>query len=245
MSNNPYEAPAHPVKNPFGDIAAHAQPSERMAFIRSTYMHLLGAILAFVFIDAAIIAVFHEQLEPLVRMVMSGWYWLAFLGAFMGVSYIADRWAQSGSSRSTQYAGLGLYVLAEAILFIPLVYMAKEHGPAGAIQSAGLITGIVFAGLTAVVFLTKADFSFLGPALGILGFAAIAFIIAAIFLGMPMLGTWFSIAMVVLASGYILYNTSNILHHYRTDQPVAASLALFSSVGLLLWYVLQMVMNQE
>ena len=240
MSNNPYEAPA----NPYGEFAAHVKPAERIAFIRSTYMHLLGAILAFVFIDAAIIAVFHDQLEPLVRMVTSGWYWLAFLGAFMAVSYVADRWAHSGTSRGMQYMGLSLYVVAEAILFVPLLYMADKYCP-GAIQSAGLITGIVFAGLTAVVFLTRTDFSFLGPALGILGFAAIAFIIAAIVLGMPMLGTWFSIAMIVLASGYILYNTSNILHHYRTDQPVAASLALFSSVALLFWYVLQLVMSQD
>ena len=242
MSQNPYQAPTAEYK--YGDIAAHAPATERMGFIRSTYMHLLGAILAFVFIDAAIIAIFDEQLAPLVGMVTNGWYWLAFLGAFMAVSYIADRWAHSDTSRGMQYAGLSLYVVAEAILFVPLLYVADKHCP-GAIQSAGMITLIVFAGLTAVVFLTRTDFSFLGPALGILGFAAIAFIIAAIVLGMPMLGTWFSIAMIVLASGYILYNTSNILHHYRTDQPVAASLALFSSVALLFWYVLQLVMNSE
>ncbi len=38
--------------------------------------------------------------------------------------------------------------------------------------------------------------------------------------------------MVVFASGYILYDTSNVLHHYRTEQYVAASLALFASVGI-------------
>ena len=242
MSQNPYEAPN--AKHVYGEFAAQASATDRMGFIRSTYLHLLGAILAFVFIDAAIIAVFHDQLEPLVAMVTNGWYWLAFLGAFMAVSYVADRWAHSDTSRGMQYAGLSLYVVAEAILFVPLLYVADTYCP-GAIQSAGLITLIVFAGLTAVVFLTRTDFSFLGPALGIFGFAAIAFIIAAIVLGMPMLGTWFSIAMIVLASGYILYNTSNILHHYRTDQPVAASLALFSSVALLFWYVLQLVMNSE
>ena len=240
--SNPYQAPEY--QNPYAQIAEAAPATERVAFIRSTYLHLLGAVLAFIFIDAAIIGVFGEKLEPMVELVTSGWYWLAFLGAFMVVSWIADAWAHSGSSRATQYAGLGLYVLAESILFIPLLYVANKYCP-GAIQSAGLVTAIVFLGLTAVVFLTKADFSFLGPALAILGFAAIAFIIAAIFLQMPMLGVWFSIAMVVLASGYILYSTSNILHHYRTDQPVAASLALFSSVGLLFWYVLQLFMSQE
>ena len=49
--------------------------------------------------------------------------------------------------------------------------------------------------------------------------------------------------MVVFACGYILYYTSNILHHYRTDQYVAAALALFASVALLFWYVLQIFMS--
>jgi FtsH-binding integral membrane protein len=47
--------------------------------------------------------------------------------------------------------------------------------------------------------------------------------------------------MIAYAAGAILYNTSNVLHHYRPDQHVAASLALFASVALLFWYVLQLV----
>ena len=50
------------------------------------------------------------------------------------------------------------------------------------------------------------------------------------------------LAMIGFACGYILYDTSNILHHYRTDQHVAASLALFASVALLFWYVLRLLM---
>jgi FtsH-binding integral membrane protein len=53
---------------------------------------------------------------------------------------------------------------------------------------------------------------------------------------------WFSAAMIVLACGYILYDTSNVLHHYRTDQYVAAAVALFASVALLFWYVLRIMM---
>jgi FtsH-binding integral membrane protein len=48
--------------------------------------------------------------------------------------------------------------------------------------------------------------------------------------------------MVLVASGYILYHTSNVMHHYHTDQYVAASLALFASVALLFWYVLRLFM---
>jgi FtsH-binding integral membrane protein len=39
-----------------------------------------------------------------------------------------------------------------------------------------------------------------------------------------------------------MYDTSNVLHHYRTDQYVAASLALFASVAMLFFYVLRLVM---
>jgi FtsH-binding integral membrane protein len=72
------------------------------------------------------------------------------------------------------------------------------------------------------------------------GLAAMAVILCMILFGLN-LGVFFSLAMVVLASGYILYDTSNVMHHYRTDQHVAAALALFASVALLFWYVLQIL----
>jgi len=56
------------------------------------------------------------------------------------------------------------------------------------------------------------------------------------------LGIWFSAIMIVFAAGAVLYTTSNILHVYREDQHVAASLALFSSVALMFWYILRLLM---
>ena len=94
------------------------------------------------------------------------------------------------------------------------------------------------------MFVTKTDFSFLKWALVAGGFVALAAIVVGVMMGFS-LGIWFSIAMVVLASGAILYNTSNILHHYHTDQHVAASLALFASVALLFWYVIQIFMHMD
>lgn len=240
MSDNPYQ-PSH-VSHP--ELAKYAAADERIAFIRSTYLHLLGAVVGFVLIDAAIIMTMGDRLDPIVSWVVEGWHWLVFLGGFMAVSWIADHWARSGASREMQYAGLSLYVVAEAILFVPLLYIADRFFP-GAIQSAAIVTLVVFGGLTATVFITKADFSFLRMGLAIAGFAAMALIVVSIVGGFPILGTWFSIAMVVLASGCILYSTSNILHHYRTDQPVAAALALFASVALLFWYVLQLFMSRD
>jgi len=241
MSQNPYQASSSPY------AAEFAKADARASFIRKTYLHLLGAILACIAIDAFILTVFDQQLEPLVRWLTTGrWHWLAFLGGFMAISYIADRWAHSNHSRQMQYTGLAVYTLAEALILIPLLYMATHYMPADAkvLQSAGLVTGLVFGGLTITVFVTKADFSFLKWALVAGSFVALAMIVVGCLAGFS-LGLWFSVAMVVLAAGMILYSTSNVLHHYNTNQHVAASLALFASVALLFWYVLQIFMARE
>jgi FtsH-binding integral membrane protein len=243
MSQNPYQASN--ADYPRSVTAEMATADARAVFIKRTYLHLLGAILACIAIDALILTLFDAQLQPIVGWVTSGWHWLAFLGAFMAVSYIADRWAHSNTSREMQYVGLGVYVLAEALLLIPLLYIAEHFANADVIKSAGLVTAIVFGGLTITVMVTKTDFSFLRWALVAGGFIAMGLIAAGIFLGGFSLGLWFSIAMVILASGSILYNTSNVLHHYNTNQHVAASLALFASVALLFWYVLQIFMSMD
>jgi FtsH-binding integral membrane protein len=243
MSNNPYQ-PSQ-VEYQRDVIAEMANADARTTFIKKTYLHLLGAILACVAIDAILLTFFDEQLAPMVAWVTQGWHWLAFLGGFMLVSYIADRWAHSGTSRQMQYLGLGVYVVAEALMLIPLLWIAEHYSGAEVIQAAGIITGIVFGGLTVVVLLTKTDFSFLRWALVAGSFVALGLIVASIFIGGLTLGIWFSVAMVVLAAGMILYTTSNVLHHYQTSQYVAASLALFASVALLFWYILQIFMHMD
>jgi FtsH-binding integral membrane protein len=134
-------------------------------------------------------------------------------------------------------AGQPMYWLGVMLAFVAVnwVFSGREIG---VIPAAGVTTLVMFAGLTAVAFFTKQDFSFLRGILGIATFAAIALIVVSMLFGFH-LGIWFSAAMVIAACGYILYDTSNIIHHYRTDQYVAAALALFASVALLFWYVLR------
>lgn len=86
--------------------------------------------------------------------------------------------------------------------------------------------------------------SFLRSILMIGGFIALGVIVASIVFGFS-LGMLFAAIMVLFAAGAILYDTSNVLHHYRTDQHVAASLALFASVALLFWYVRQLVRGRD
>lgn len=238
MSNNPYQSP----QAGGWTTAQLASVDERTKFIRNTYLHLAAAMLAFAAIDFVAIALFDEQIGRMTALVTQGWYWMIFLGGVMAISFVADRWAHSNTSRGMQYAGLGVYVVAQSIMFLPLLYIAAHYASPSVIPSAGIMTLAIVVGLTAVVFLTKADFSFMRYALWIGGIVAMGLIIASIFLGFN-LGVWFSAAMIFFAAGSILYTTSNVLHHYNTNQHVAASLALFSSVTLMLWYIIQIFMS--
>lgn len=218
-----------------------ASTDERVAFIRKTYAHLLFAILAFVGIE---VALFATGLAEVIAQAMLSVSWLLVLGLFMGVGWLADWWAHKDTSPGLQYMGLILYVVAEAIIFVPILFIASAYSDPSVIPSAAVTTLLVFAGLTVSVFVTKKDFSFLRTGLMIAGFLAIGLIIAASLFGFS-LGLLFSVAMAALAAGYILYYTSNVLHHYNTNQHVAASLALFSAVALLFWYILRIFMSRD
>lgn len=231
---------ASSYENPFLTVA-DAEADARQSFIRRTYLHLAGAILAFVVLETVLLNT--PGIENLIGLMLGGVGWLITLAAFMGVSWIADKWARSEASQGMQYLGLGLFVVAEAVIFLPLLYLAAfKSGDPALIPMAGIITGLLFAGLTATAFMSGTDFSFLRGALMIGGFVAMGVIVCSILFGFT-LGLVFSAVMVVFAGASILYTTSNIIHHYRTDQHVAASLALFSGVMLLLWYVLRLLMS--
>ncbi|PID45929.1 MAG: permease [Proteobacteria bacterium] len=222
-----------------GQIVANAAESERAAFIKRTYMHLGGAIAAYavvvaLFIQSGIANAFMGFLAG------SSWMWLLVMGAYMGISMLADNWAHSGVSRERQYMGLGLYIVAFAFLSTLPITRALYMDP-NILMHATLVTAALVAGLTFTAFSTKINFSFMGRFLMIAGFVAMGIIVASILFGFS-LGLWFMGAMIIFAAATVLYSTSNIIHEYHTDQHVAASLSLFSSVGLLFWYVLQFLM---
>jgi FtsH-binding integral membrane protein len=182
--------------------------------------------------------------EKMIQLMGQSQYsWLIVLGGFIAVSWVADRWAQSSTSIGMQYAGLFLYVLAESVIFAPLLLIASTMTFSGmnVITAAAWTTLGMFGAMTAVAFGTKADFSFLRSFLGIVMFGALGLIVVSIFTGFS-IGIWFCWLMVVAACGYILFHTSNVIHHYREEQYVAAALALFASVALLFWYVIQIFM---
>ena len=220
--------------------AADSSLAVRTGFIRRTYLHVAGAIAAFALLE---VLIFKSGLDFAITSTLLGsqYSWLIVLGLFMGVSYVADRFAHSQTSEGAQYFGLGLFVVAQAIIFVPILHIANGYFE-GAISTAAYITALLVIGLTSTVFISKKDFSFIGGFLKIGFLIGLGFILCSFIFGFS-LGLVFSCAMALLAAGSVLYTTSNILHQYHPGQHVAASLALFSSIALLFWYVLQIVMS--
>jgi len=207
----------------------------RSGFLVRTYLHLYAAIVAFTLIEAFL---FVTGLARVIAIGMLGTSWLLVLGSFVIVSWLASHVAHRTTSLPAQYMALGVYVVAEAIVFVPLLFIAEYYAP-GAIGSAALLTLVGFGLLTGMVFWTRQDLSFLGAILRWAFAVALILIVAATVFGFT-LGSVFSVVMVGLAGAAILYDTSKVLHHYPEDRYVAAALELFASVALMFWYVLRL-----
>jgi len=204
-------------------------PAEvRGAFLVRTYSHLALAIALFVGIE--------------VWFFQSG-IATTIVKAFDSVSWLATFLANPSISRPLQYVGLVLYVFLQAIITVPLLYIANQTAP-GVIGSAAQATLGGFFLLTAVVVTTRKDFSFLKTFLiwgGILGLVAI---VCAVLFQFD-LGTWFSVGMVVLAGASILYTTSSIMRDYPENADLAAAIQLFAAVAMMFWYVLRLFMGSR
>lgn len=239
----PVQQPAYgqgPVQQPGGYAmprgpvpVAQADVDTRATFIGRVYMHLLMAVGLFVAIE---VGLFMSGVADDLADAMAGVSWFLILGAFVIVGMLASRAAYKVESVGAQYAGLFGYVAVWAVIFVPLLVYANEQAP-GAIESAAFVTILAFAGLTAIVWFSRKDFSFLGPFVMFGGLLAIVAILGGLLFGYE-LGLWFMVAMVGLAGASILWTTSRVLREFPEDRYVGAALELFASVALMFYYVL-------
>jgi len=211
----------------------------RAEFIWKCYAHVIGAILAFAAIEAYL---FNAGIaERIARPMLENW-WMVF-GAFILVSWGATHVAHRLESKTSQYAAFAVFIVAEALIFSPMLFMAYQIEP-GLVDSAAGVTLLGSGGLIATAMITRKDFSFLRGIL-VWGFMlALIAIIASFIFGFQM-GTWFSLAMIGFAGAAVLYDTSNIMHHYPEDRYVAASMALFASIAMMFWYILRLFMSRD
>ena len=224
-----------PDMGPVSELTAE----DRSEFIWRCYAHVVGAILGFAAVE---VYFFQSGIAAAIAGPMMN-NWLMVLGGFMLLSWGATHVAHRVESIGAQYAALAGFVVLEAVIFAPMLYIANYTAP-GVIDSAAGVTVLGSVGLIAVAMITRKDFSFMRGLMVWGGILAMVAIVASIAFGWE-LGTWFSVAMIGFAGGAVLYDTSNILHHYPKDKYVAASMQLFASIALMFWYVLRLLMSRD
>lgn len=222
-------------------LVGHSSDVEKADFYKKTYLHVALSILAFIGVETVLLKIVPDQL--IFAMFAQRYIWLLIIGVFWLASVLATKWSLS-LSKSTQYFGLGFYVLLEAIIFLPLIKIATLYAGPQVIFQAAMLTIAMFAGISAVAFTSKRDFSFLRNIIVIGGFISLGLIVGGMLFGFN-LGLWFSVGMVILASATILYQTSKLKDSYSTNQYVGASLQLFASIMLLFWYILSILMSRR
>jgi len=218
---------------------SNASVEDRSDFIWKCYAHVVVAILAFAGIE---VYFFSSGIAERIAAPMLN-NWLFVLGGFILASWGATHVAHRIESRNAQYAAFAAFIFVEALIFAPMLYIAAMTKP-GVIDSAAGVTILGCVGLIATAMITRKDFSFLRGMLTWMFFLAMAGIIGSLIFGFH-LGTWFSVAMIGFAGAAVLYDTSNIMHHYPQDRYVAASMALFASIALMFWYILRLFMSRD
>ncbi len=226
-----------PYAPPRDMFAIDAQLSERLSFLRKVYVHVFGAILLLVGLEYVYLS---TGLGIRILQVMGQAWWLSLI-VFMAVSWFAERLAFSGASAAAQYTGLGLFVGVQSILTAPIVTIASRVNPDLIGQSA-FATLLITGALTLFVVVSKTDFSFMRGALFLAGIGLFAVSVGSAIFGFN-LGLGFSIGVVLLMCGYILYETSLIMNHLPTTAHVAGALMIFGSIAVLFRQILFLLLR--
>ncbi len=218
--------------------AIHAPADARAIFLQKTYSLMLAAVAVF---GATLWAA--GNIEPVRKMAESLWNvspWMSlilFMGGAMAVHALAG-------SRIGVFVFFG-FAFLWGLISAPLIFYAAgtANGPA-VISQAAIITAFIFLGLTAYVFKSGRDFAFLGGILFTLMIGMLGFAIAGWIFGFGV-GIWYCYLGAAVFSGYILYDTSNIMKRYPTTAHVSAAMVLFVDVIMLFKYLLIILMNRD
>lgn len=235
--------------NPYaytGEVpAAQAAVEERVAFLRKTYTLLLAGILTFAATlwAAGSVEPVRGMAESLARMVFgSRWGVLVYFGLYLGGSMAVHAFAEKKPINVVLFFGFAFLM---GLLTAPLVYMVLAQADGvRTVNQAALLTAIIFTGLSAYVFFSGKSFSFLGGALSIGSWSLIGVALVGALMGFT-IGLWFSIAVIALMAGYILYDTDAILRRYPTTMHVAAACVLFVDVIILFKHLLFLLARRD
>lgn len=221
--HNPYAATA---------AAAYAAADERATFLRKVYGLVFLGVLGFAATlwAAANVPVVHDAAMAFGQLIYGSRFGvLVYIGVFVGGSWAVHAVAETKPINAIAYAA---WVVLLGFLVAPIVLIVSRlHGP-DIISQASLLTAVTFGGLTATVFYTGKDFSFLRGVLGLGCGLLLAVSLAGMLFGFT-LGLWGSVAAVALFAGYILYDTSNVMQRLPVTMAMTGAILLFTDVVLL------------
>lgn len=232
---------------------AFADTQTRLAFLRKVYAMFGGAMI--VWAGTALFVMTNETLLAWTLSVFTG-----FLGIilFMVGAFFILR--MTAGSFPLNLVGLGVFGVLEGFISAPLIFYAlAQAAPAGTAASdvlasgTGLLTqafgltAIVFGGLSAYAITTKRDFSFLRAALWI-GFALLFGIGLLSMFGIGegfVMGWGWSAAWVLLMSGFVLYDTQNIMKRFPASAAASAAAILLVDFVMLFKHILLLLSRRE
>ncbi|MBA2483108.1 MAG: Bax inhibitor-1/YccA family protein [Nitrosomonas sp.] len=153
-------------------------------------------------------------------------YLISVIGAMVIAMFVLPRFANST-------AGIGIVFLVTGLLGFGLgpmlsMYAALPNGGNIIMLSLGG-TGVIFMGLSAYVLATRKDFSFLGGFLMVGFLLVLVAALANIFLAIPAMSLMISAVVIMIMSGFILYDTSRIIHGGETNY-VLATIGLYMTI---------------
>lgn len=184
--------------------------------LRNTYM-LLSLTLIFSGLTAGFSMLM--QLPPMTSLISLG-------GAFLLIWLVLPKVANSAAGIGVVFAVTGLLGLG---LGPTLNYYTAIANGSQIITLAFGGTGVIFIGLSAYVLTTKKDFSFMGGFL-VAGFLVVILAsLANIFLTIPALSLTISAAVILIMSGFILFDTSRIINGGETNY-IMATIGLYLSL---------------
>ncbi len=194
--------------------------------LRNTYM-LLSMTLLFSALAAGVsVALALPSLGIIVTLV--GYFGLLFLTTKLRNS----AWGIASVFALTGFMGLTLGPIISRYLGLP--------GGGGIVMGAMGLTAVIFMGLSAYVLVSKRDFSFMGGFLAVGVLVAFVAGLGAIFFEIPALSIAVSAAFVLLMSGMILFETSNIINGGETNY-VMATVSLYITIFNLFTSLLQIL----
>ncbi|GMR21574.1 MAG: Bax inhibitor-1/YccA family protein [Gammaproteobacteria bacterium] len=184
--------------------------------LRNTYI-LLSMTLLFSAVTAGISMAI--AVPPFMSLVSS-------LGALALIWLVLPRVAHSSAGIWVVFAMTGL--LGFGLGPVLNMYAAIPNG-AQIISTALGGTGLIFLGLSAYALTTRKNFSFMGGFLMVGFLVVLLAAIANIFLAIPALSLTISAVVILIMSGFILYDTSRIIHGGETNY-ILATVGLYLGI---------------